>query len=64
MRTERYRFIEWKGTETDNGVYELYDLAKDPRETVNIANQPQHAELVATLSKQLAAGWRAATPTP
>ena len=60
MRTQRYRYTEWinKGT---RGV-ELYDYDVDPDETVNVAELPENAELVAQLSEQLHAGWQAALP--
>ena len=60
IRTERYRYTEW-GRKGRRGV-ELYDYEADPDETVNIATQPENAELVAHLSEQLHAGWRAALP--
>ena len=56
LRTERYRFVSW-GAE-----HELYDLEKDPGETVNLAPKPEHAELVKTLLAQLQAGWKEAKP--
>jgi arylsulfatase A-like enzyme len=62
MRTERYRYIEWKAKGGDQVVRELYDEQTDPQEMQNLANQPEHAQLVAKLSKQLADGWRAAMP--
>ena len=60
MRTERYRYTEW-GNNGDLGQ-ELYDYHVDPDETVNIAYLPENSELVAQLSEQLRAGWRAALP--
>jgi arylsulfatase A-like enzyme len=53
MRTERYRFVEWSGPESDKRVYELYDEQADPRETVNIADRPENAVLVSKLAEQL-----------
>ncbi len=38
--------------------HELYDLAKDPFETENVANRPENAELLKSLQARLAA-WRA-----
>ena len=60
MRTEQYRYTEW-GNKGRRGM-ELYDYDADPDETVNIADLPENAELVAQLSEQLQAGWRAALP--
>jgi arylsulfatase A-like enzyme len=53
MRTDRYRFVEWSGPKSEKRVYELYDEQNDPLEKVNIADQPENAELVAKLSRQL-----------
>ena len=60
MRTEQYRYTQW-GYKSRHGV-ELYDYHSDPDETVNVANRPENAELVAHLSERLQAGWRAALP--
>ena len=60
IRTKRYRYTEWKGGSSFGKV--LYDYATDPEETVNIANLPENAELIAALSERLHAGWQAAVP--
>ena len=60
IRTEQYRYTEW-GQSGGRGV-ELYDYGTDPNEIVNIAGLPENAKLVAHLSEQLHAGWRAALP--
>ena len=60
MRTEQYRYTEW-GNKGKRGI-ELYDYDTDPNETVNIADLPENAALVAYLSERLHAGWRAALP--
>ena len=60
MRTQQYRYTEW-GRNGNQGI-ELYDYATDPEETVNIANLPENAELIAALSERLHAGWQAAVP--
>lgn len=60
IRTTQYRYTEW-GDRGRRGR-ELYDYDADPDETVNIADFPENAELVALLSVQLHAGWRAALP--
>lgn len=56
MRTDRYRFVEWSGPKSKKVVRELYDEENDRLETVNIADHPEHAELVAKLAAQLHAG--------
>ena len=60
IRTQQYRYTEW-GQNSEFGV-ELYDYDTDPDETVNIADFPENAALIAHLSEQLHAGWRAALP--
>ena len=60
IRTERYRYTE-RGENARYGR-ELYDYDADPDETVNIANLPENAQLIAHLSEQLHAGWQAALP--
>jgi arylsulfatase A-like enzyme len=63
MRTNRYRFVEWKKNPGGNVVArELYDHQVDAAENVNIADRPENAELVRSLSQQAKAGWRAAKP--
>ncbi|MDA3924233.1 MAG: sulfatase [Kiritimatiellae bacterium] len=53
LRSKRYRYVKWirldyrKGERTGLLVAtELYDYAKDPLETVNLANSPEHASIV------------------
>jgi iduronate 2-sulfatase len=65
--TERWRYTAWLPRETPGAApaaTELYDLARPGGESRNLAHQPEHAELVADLDRQLRAGWRAALPTP
>ena len=62
MRTARYRYTEWLSLGQEPFARELYDHQADPDENVNIANRPEHKELVASLSAQLRKGWRAAVP--
>jgi arylsulfatase A-like enzyme len=60
IRTDRYRYTE-RGENARYGR-ELYDYDADPDETVNIANLPENAQLIAHLSERLHAGWQAALP--
>jgi len=63
MRTEQYRYTEWQHRNTGEVVAaELYDHQADPQENVNLAAGGERKELVARLSKQLKAGWKAARP--
>jgi uncharacterized sulfatase len=56
MRTERWRYTEWDGGRA--GV-ELYDHDSDPHEMRNLASDPKHKALAATLREQLRAGFKA-----
>jgi iduronate 2-sulfatase len=68
MVTERYHFVEWRTWDNESKTAgelkarELYDNSSDPEENTNIADLPENRDLVEQLSKQLAAGWRAAGP--
>lgn len=54
VRTERWRCTFWrKRNGADIGFVELYDENNDPNETVNLANKPEHAELITSLQKHL-----------
>jgi len=61
MRTDRYRFVEWRDRKTDKvTARELYDHADDPGENRNLADDERHFALVTRLGKQLRAGWKGA----
>ena len=61
MRTDRYRYVEWKNRRTLKTVaWELYDHQADPEENRNLAGEPEQAKLLEQLSAKL----RAALPTP
>ncbi len=63
MRTDRYRFVEWRNRKTSAVVArELYDHTTDPAENTNIAGQKEHAALVPRLTRQLRAATRANGP--
>jgi hypothetical protein len=53
VKTDRYRYTQWRGK--DAGVYArmLYDHKVDLAENVNIAELPQNKELVKKLSNML-----------
>ncbi len=50
LRTERYKLIDYKRGKED----ELFDLQNDPKERVNLINEPAMSGVVAELRKQLA----------
>jgi arylsulfatase A-like enzyme len=60
VRTERYNYIEWKKPSPVAAA--LFDLEKDPWETTNLADDPQHAEVRKEMAELLKAGWKAALP--
>jgi arylsulfatase A-like enzyme len=60
VRTERYRYTEWKAG--DIVERELYDYQTDPDERANLAAQPEHAAVVEQMARTLHAGWIAARP--
>ena len=58
MRTDRYRYVEWREKNGALADRELYDHETDPQENENIAGKPEHAALL----EQLAAQMKAAKP--
>ena len=59
IRTKTHKLIYYYGCNYDGGYqtppgWELYDLEKDPKEMVNIIDDPANANLVAKLKDQLA----------
>jgi len=56
IRTERYRFTEFTNPRGRIVSRMLYDLEKDPGESSNLADQPEHASTVAELQKLLGEG--------
>lgn len=63
MRTERYRYTEWRWKGSEEVIEkELYDYETDPRESVNHAKNPENAELIERLAAQMKAGWKGAKP--
>ena len=55
IRTERYRYTEYRDGQGRLFARMLYDHHVDPDETVNVAEEPAHSELIEQLSAQLEA---------
>jgi iduronate 2-sulfatase len=55
MRTDRYRFIRWVDIRSPQKslAVELYDHKSDPGETLNLAEDPDYANLLITLEEQM-----------
>lgn len=67
MRTEKFRYVEWYRWNDDNTrgellSRELFDHDNDPQENRNLADHDKYSEIIESLSKQMAAGWRKALP--
>lgn len=60
IRTDRWRYTEWVNGKNESAGIELYDEQTDPRENMNLAQEPEHQALATALAAQLKAGWRAA----
>jgi iduronate 2-sulfatase len=62
VRTDRWRYVEWRKADETANARELYDLRNDPQETVNVAGQPDKSEVVNEHAALLKA--RLAKPAP
>lgn len=54
VRTDGWRYVEWQDASGKVVARELYDMRNDPQETVNVADDPQQADVVAAHSKLIA----------
>jgi iduronate 2-sulfatase len=63
MRTDRYRYTEWRGLKTKAlTARELYDLQTDPRSNLNVATLQENEPVVKKLAQLLEDGYRGARP--
>ena len=63
VRTNRYRYVEWRDWKTEEIVArELYDHENDPREMRNVAKLERNRETIDRLARVLSAGWKKALP--
>lgn len=61
VRTRQFSYMEFNSGKADVPVA-LYDLQKDPWETVNVADDPAYAGARKEMATLLQSGWRAAQP--
>lgn len=59
IRTKTHKLIYYYGCDYDGGNqtpagWEMYDLVRDPHETTNLYDNPEHAGMVAELKTRLA----------
>jgi iduronate 2-sulfatase len=62
MRTDRYRYTEWREPDGSVQAAELYDHHNDPGERVNVAGLPENRQIVAELAARMRSGWTSARP--
>jgi arylsulfatase A-like enzyme len=53
VKTDRYRYTEWRRKNNVRYARMLYDHKTDPHENVNISELPKNKELVKKLSRML-----------
>lgn len=53
IRTDRWRYTEWRDAKDKLVGVELYDEQNDPQENVNLAGDPSYQSVMATLASQL-----------
>jgi arylsulfatase A-like enzyme len=61
VRTRKHSYLELKKGPVRTA---LYDLEKDPWETVNLADEPASAQVRQEMADVLKRGWKAALPRP
>jgi len=61
VRTRQFSYLEFKSGKADVPAA-LYDLRKDPWETINLADDPAYTKTRKEMAELLHAGWKAALP--
>jgi arylsulfatase A-like enzyme len=63
MKTDRYRYVEWKHTKSGEvKARELYDHQVDPQENMNVIHDSKYADAMKELEQMMAKGWRGVLP--
>jgi iduronate 2-sulfatase len=58
VRDPRWRLTLWRDRQTNETIAtELYDEKNDPKESANVANKPENAAIIASLTKALDAAY-------
>ena len=52
LRTDRYRYVEWKSKDGKMVARELYDHQADPEENANLAHLPSQAATLEELGRK------------
>lgn len=63
VRTHDYRYTAWVDKDGQVQAQELYDLARDPDESVNVAGFAGYRQAVKSLESLRLGGWKGALPT-
>lgn len=53
VRSDRYKLIDFYSQNEGKGLFELYDLVKDPNEVNNVYEDPEYAEVRAMMTTEL-----------
>ncbi len=62
IRTDEFRYTEWRNPNGTTDSIELYDHRENDIESINIAYNEGNESIINELAKQLNAGWKAALP--
>ena len=62
IRTDRWRYTEWRDLKQNLVGAELYDETNEPQDYSNLSNDSAFKQTVSDLARQLHAGWKAAKP--
>lgn len=60
MRTDQFRYVEWRNKVGAVVARELYDHKSDPQENQNVADDPAHSATIETLAAQVHAARKTA----
>jgi iduronate 2-sulfatase len=52
MRTEKWRYVEWTKPDSPT-IVELFNSVDDTQNNLNLAKNPEYAEVLKSLSKQM-----------